>query len=357
LEPIEASMRIRSSRGNATISDVARSSGVSIATVSNVLNNGPKPVKEATRQRVLIAAKELSYHPNATARSLVNRRTHTLGIFFFVVDSMVVVTNNYASGILQGVLTATTELKYNLTFFTRPWAGTKQTAFAAFQDGRADGLVIVAPPSDSDILSDLIDIGLTMVVVAGTGRDIGIPCVDVDDALGATLATNHLISLGHKRIAHISGDPNMNSVPLRRSAFTSRLTEAAIEVRPEYMVTGQYNGSNAYEQTLSLLRFKNPPTAIFAGNDTIAMACMHAARDSGVSVPRDLSIVGFDDAPASALVHPPLTSVSQPLTEIGSLATNMLVDMIERPDVDRRGSLHLLKPSLVVRESTAPPST
>lgn len=338
----------------ATITDVAKESGVSIATVSNVLNNGHKPVRAETRQRVLNAARRLNYHPNAMAQGLVRRRMNTLGIFFGVVDSVVVMTNPYASAILQGVLTAASATGYNLTFFTAPWR-CAETSAVAFRDRRADGLLVIAPPTDSDILSGLSSLGLTLVTVSAPSEQYGIPSVDVDNSCGVRLAMAHLLGLGHRRIAHLTGNANMASVPPRREMFLATMAEAGAAVPPEYVLSCSYDAVTSYATTRRLLALPTPPTAIFAGNDAIAVTVLEAARDCGLSVPRDLSVIGFDDMPSSSMTRPALTTVRQPLLEIGEQAARLLVTRIE----DKSSELTplLLEPTLVVRESTGPVNT
>ncbi len=332
-----------------TITDVAKESGVSIATVSTVLNNGTKPVRAETRLRVQNAARRLNYHPNAMAQGLVRRRMNTLGIFFGVVDSPVVVSNPYASAILQGVLTAAADTSNNLTFFTAPWRCAEQSA-AAFRDRRADGLLLIAAPTDSDILSGLCSLGLTLVTIATPSEQFGIPSVDVDNELGARIATEHLLSLGHTRIAHLSGDANMASVPVRRDAFVRAMKNAGLVVPENCIQICRYDGSSSYEIARQMLLKPNRPTAIFAGNDAIAMTILDAARDLGISVPRDLSVIGFDDIVTASMTNPALTTLRQPLLEIGERAALLLVSRIQSPEAHQDSIM--IPPELVIREST-----
>lgn len=334
-----------------TITDVAKVSGVSIATVSNVLNNGSKPVRAETRVRVLNAARSLNYHPNAMAQGLVRRRMNTLGIFFGVVDSPVIVTNPYASAILQGVLTAAADTGNNLTFFTARWRGAEQSA-PAFRDRRADGLLLIAAPTDSDILAGLSSLGLTLVTISTPSEQYGIPSVDVDNVLGARMAVEHLLSLGHRKIAHLSGDLNMLSVPLRKESFIQSMLKAGICTPKEYMQACHFDGSSSYEATRILMSLPDPPTAIFASNDAIAITAMEAARDMGISIPNDLSIIGFDDIVTARMTIPSLTTIHQPFLEVGEKAARLLVERIQCPDASQ--SSILIPPFFVERDSTGP---
>lgn len=331
----------------ATIYDVAKASGVSLATVSNVINNGSRPVRPETRQRILDAIERLDYHPSAVARGLARQRTRTIGILFGVVESSAIVINAYSAAILQAVLAEAAETGYDVTHLTAPWRGAAES-LRAFRDGRTDGNVIVAPPFDSDILPALVSLGLPLVAVSAPPS--GVPSVDVDDAAGARLAMGHLLSLGHRRIAHICGPLNLPSALVRREGYALALREAGIALQEEYLVPGSYRPEEGYAATRRLLALPEPPTAIFAANDEIALGVLEAAREMGVSIPGRLSLVGVDDRPVSALLTPPLTTVRQPFEEIGRRATRLLVEAIGGASPAATAELFL--PHLVVRGST-----
>ncbi|MBC8101525.1 MAG: LacI family DNA-binding transcriptional regulator, partial [Cytophagales bacterium] len=221
-----------------TIREVAADCGVSTATVSNVLNNTPRPVHPRTRERVLEAARRLNYHPNAMARSLQGRRLHTIGVHFGTIEPEVI-TNPYASLILQGILTTAAQREYNVTLCTARWHGATRSA-AAFGDGRADGYIVVAPPLDSDVVSGLSDLGLSVVVISSQTATPGVPFVDVDNRAGLRLATEHLIELGHRKIAHMTGDRQQPSYEDRRLGYLDAMSAAGLPVPPEYLVTSWY---------------------------------------------------------------------------------------------------------------------
>lgn len=336
----------------ATIRDVARESGVSVATVSYVLNNGPRPVREQTRHRVQEAMRRLNYHPNAMARGLVSRRLFTLGVLFGP-DRLEAFTDPFAANLLQGALAAAHELGYNITLFTQPWRNAAQSA-PLFRDRRTDGVLLVAPMRNSDMVEGLSGLDLPLVVVSSSGDRPGVPYVDIDNAAGARLATEHLIGLGHERIGHISGDEHLSSVPIRRDAFCKAMRAAGREVRPEYQVSSTYTIGQSYEAIRRLLTLPEPPTALFAGNDMIGITTLAVARDLRIRVPEQLSVIGFDDVPSAALVTPPLTTINQPLARIGEVATRLLVCCIEKPET-RLPMAHLEEPTLIVRQSTAAP--
>ncbi|MCE7700249.1 MAG: LacI family transcriptional regulator, partial [Methanobacterium paludis] len=210
-----------------TIRDVARRSGVSVATVSYVLNNGPRPVRPETRQRVLDAMRELDYHPNAMARGLARRKMNTLGVLLPMVETTIV-TNPYASGILRGILQAAAGAGYNVTLFTERWRSARES-LGVFRDRRTDGLLLVAPPMDSDMLPALAGLDMPLAVISAPAGWSQTLSVDVDNMGGALQATEYLIALGHRRIAHITGHTNLASVPPRVEGYRRALCAAGIE--------------------------------------------------------------------------------------------------------------------------------
>ena len=337
----------------ATIYDVAKECGFSLATVSNVVNNGNRPVKPETRRRILEAVDKLGYHPNAVARRLARQRTHTLGILFGVVESSAIVINAYSAAILQAVLSEASESGYDVMHVTTRWQG-RETSIGHFRDGRTDGFLVVAPPTDSDLIPALASLPTPLVAVSWTSQSDGVPAVDVDDDYGAHLLMDHLLGLGHRRIAHITGHPNLLSAQIRQQVYLDRMQQAG-QVVGDLLRLGQYSADSGFEHASALLKLRNRPTAIFAANDEIAMGVLEAASHLGISVPTELSLVGVDDRPASTLIKPALTTLHQPFDELGRTATRLLIDRIEGREV--AAEVHLFKPRLVVRDSTAPPPT
>lgn len=335
----------------ATIHDVARECGVSVTTVSTVLNNAPRPVRAAVRARVIETAQRLNYHPSAVARGLVHRRTRTLGLLFSVVESAIV-TNHYAVGVLEGIFREAAERGYEIHLHTRPWEGEAVSA-ARIRAQRSDGILVVAPPIGSDIASSLHRLGAPLVVVSAPAGVGGVTTVDVDNRAGARLAAQHLLALGHRRIAHLMGDPAQASVCERRDAFRAALAEAGIELPDAAMVGASFDFDVAYATTRTLLVAAERPTALFVTTDSLALQALHAARDLGLRVPEDLSVIGFDDFPLAPYLAPPLTTVHHPLARVGAMAVALLIDRIEGREAPGRV---LLDPYLVVRGSTAPPA-
>ena len=336
-----------------TIKDVAKACNVSTATVSYVIN-GKNTLLPETREKIMRKMREMNYHPSAVARGLTNKRMNTVGILFDNVGSEIAVWHPYTSGILQGVVTAAAKAGYNVTLFTDLWRSADES-LPKLRDQRTDGIIIVAPPSDNDLLPSLASAGLKVVTISSDSGPFGIPSVDVDNAGGIRLAVGHLRALGHQKIAFLSGQTNMYSGAVRLAAFQKSLQAANLSVPPEYLVASSYeDNAAAYRQAQRLLSRPAPPTAIVAGNDQIAIAVLAAARDFGISVPAQLSVVGFDDISDAAMTRPALTTIRQPLTEIGMAATRRLLQMLSGEPVP--ADCCLIEPLLVVRETTAPPA-
>ena len=338
----------------ATIRDVARESGVSVGTVSNVLNNRNEPVRAETRQKVLSAARLLNYQPNAMARGLVRRKSGALGILFHTTAAAVAL-DPYTSALLQGILRAAAEARQALVLYPEPWRSVAASA-SLVGDRRVDGMLVIAPAADDATLAALTGLGFPLVFVSATvPTGTGAAAVDVDNEQGARLAAEHLLALGHRRMAHLRGDHHQASALQRESAFREALAGSGVALREEDVLSCTYQGTEGYDATRALLARPEgaAPTAIFAANDRLAVAALQAARDAGVEVPGRLSIVGFDDAPAASLTTPALTTIRQPLPQIGETAVRLLSQAIQGDGPAPAN--HLLAPELVVRGSTAPP--
>jgi DNA-binding LacI/PurR family transcriptional regulator len=340
-----------------TLQDVARRSGVSARAVSLVINGTSNKtrtrVSDATRQRILEAARELDYHPNIAARSLRQRRIQMIGVLFGRVSSAVV-SNPYASGVLQGVLAAASEADYDVALSSKKWEDAESSA-PRFRDGRVDGLIVVQPFTDGDMVPGLVERGLPVVVVSWReGLTPAVPSVDVDNAAGIRMAVRHLVALGHRRIAHIAGEANYASAYLRRQAFAEAMAEAGLPVPDGYIVQGSYRGGSAREAIEQVLSHPVRPTALVGANDGVAAAAMRAAQERGWRVPDDFSVVGFNDTSLAPYLQPPLTTLHEPLPEMGETALRLLVRVLEGEEVPTTPVR--IPPRLVVRGSTAPPN-
>ena len=339
-----------------TIRDVARVCGVSVATVSYVIN-GTRVLKQETRDRVQQAMEEMNYTPSAVARGLLSKRVHTLGVHCSVVQADQFITNPYAAGILSGILNRAQIEEFDVTLFTNRWQNV-QTSAPALCDGRTDGMIALAPPLHCDMIEGLAGLHLPLVAIASQPHD-GIATVDVDNFAGARMAARHLIELGHQRIGAILGNEDMASFAPRLRGFRAALNEANLEARAQDVVVSHFDGSLAFEQARQMLRQQQPrraprPTAICAGNDAIAIEIIEAARSMNLRVPDDLSIIGFDDLPMASVVRPNLTTIRQPLRAIGERAASLLIEQMRGQPPETTDFVHLLQPELVVRQSCAP---
>ncbi|WGD37716.1 LacI family DNA-binding transcriptional regulator [Lysinibacter sp. HNR] len=331
------------SPGRVTIGDVARLAGVSIPTVSKAIN-GRYGVAPATLKRVLSVVDELGYETSIVASSLRRQRTNVLGI-------LVAEFEPFSVELLKGASTASSEKGYELLAYSslsrgKSAIGWERRSLSRLAGTLIDGAIIVTPT----VLAPIESIPVVMID-PHTGQE-GSATINSDSFGGAQIATQHLIDLGHRNIAHIRGRGDLISARLREDGYRDALLRAGLQPRPENVRDGGYQFRQSAQATQELLTLTDRPTAIFAANDMSALGAMSAAQELGLTVPRDLSIVGFDDIPEARSSTPPLTTLVQPLQEIGVRAVHMLSDLLEGEDPPQPT---YLSARLVVRGSTAPP--
>jgi len=343
----------RKTRGGATIRDVARLAGVSTATVSYVLNDGPRAVREETRARVLEAMEILQYRPNYLARNLARKHSRTLGVFLHPVNETSLVTNPFLSAIFDGIARAATRWRYDLVLYTGLGTIIEEPPLRNFLDSRVDGLLLVAPRVNSSLVALLPESGLPFVVLSSRIDDPQVSFVTADNTGGAIHAVQHLISLGHRRIAHIAGHPSLVDALERIKGYRIALEGAGLPFDPELVAPGLFTQESGYQAAHLLLQQHPDITAIFAGNDNMAIGAIETLRESGLRVPDEVAIIGFDDISAASVVVPSLTTMRQPMAEIGERATDILIEQIESESLTP--SQIILPVELVVRQSTAPP--
>jgi len=340
------------SKKRASLRDVAARAGIGIASASAALNGSKSNtrVSEATRQKLAEIARELDYHPNAMARALTGQPTRTLGLLFGLERVTVGVANAFAFDVMRGIIATAAAERYNITLFTEPWHDSARSG-GPWRDGRTDGVLLLAVTSDSDVIPTLTSMGVPLVAISSAYKDPAVLSVDVDNEAGANLATTLLIDLGHRRIAHLPGDENLTSAAIRRKEFLAVCRNAGVRVPEEYVPSGTFEQVSGYERTRALLALIEPPTSIFAASDIIAIGAIQAAHDCGVAVPEQLSVIGFDDAPYAEFSTPPLTTIRQPLAEIGAAASRLLIDQLQ--GIPTTENCILYPPELIVRGSTA----
>ncbi len=323
-----------------TIHDVADAAGVSVATVSKVIN-ARYGVAKTTSQRVQAVIDQLGYESSLVARSMRSHKTHVIGI-------LVAEFEPFSTEILKGAATALADTDYELLAYTGArhsgGAGWERRYLSRLSGTLIDGALIVTPT--------VVDANAGVPVVAIDPHEgpLGPPTVDSDNLTGGLLATRHLLELGHRRIGFIGGRADLASSALREAGYRQALADAGIEVDPALISTGDYELDSSRGSAQELLSLADRPTAIFAANDISAIAAMETAREMGLDVPADVSIVGFDDIPEASATTPPLTTVHQPIKRMGAAGIEMLVRLIEGRAVE---SAHVRLPtSLVVRGTT-----
>ncbi|MEV4316234.1 LacI family DNA-binding transcriptional regulator [Actinocrispum sp. NPDC049592] len=323
-----------------TIRDVAARAGVSVATVSKVINHRYGVAAE-TNARVLAVIEELGYEASLVAQSLRNHRTNVIGILVADIEP-------FSTELLKGAADAIRETGYELVVYsaggrTGDNTGWERRYLSRLSGTLIDGAVLVTPT--------VVDVQYEAPIVAvdpHTGPS-SLLTVDSDNLHGGRLATEHLLSLGHRRIAMLTGRADLQSAQLRERGYRQALSDAGVPVDEKLVRIGDYDPEIATAAARDLLSTEDRPTAVFGANDLSAIATIEVARELGLRVPEDLSVVGFDNVPESAFCTPPLTTVDQPIRRMGKRAVEDLIKLIrgEQPD-----TMHVtLETKLVVRQS------
>ncbi|MEV4518219.1 LacI family DNA-binding transcriptional regulator [Dactylosporangium sp. NPDC049525] len=331
------------------MNDVARLAGVSHQTVSRVLNQHPS-VSPATRERVLEAVRQLNYRPNAMARGLAGRRSRVIGVVSF--DTIL-----YGpASTLLGIERAARAAGYGVSIVTLEQLDHSGmvAALEALADQSVAGVVVIAPQTAAAAALHSLPLGVAAVAVeSNVGGEI--PAISVDQVTGARLAVQHLLGLGHRKVWHLSGPRDWLETHGRIEGWRGTLEEAGLPAPP--LMTGDWSARSGYQAGLELAR-RGDVTAVFAGNDQMALGMMRAFHEHGIRVPDDVSIVGFDDIPEAEFLSPPLTTIRQDFDEVGRRCIAALLRAIEadlpegpdRPEPDPH-----VAPTLVLRRSTAAP--
>jgi LacI family transcriptional regulator len=334
--------------GRTTIREIAELAGVSIATVSRVVN-GREDVSPETRELVHRIVRERGYTTNRSARGLSGGRTGLIGATVPLVHAA------YFSFLLSGAAEALYEQDMRLVLCPTMHEHDREVSLLErLMQGTTDGAVIILPEESSEELELLLNHGYRFVVIDPLlPLNERIPAVSAAHTAGADQAMKHLLSLGHTRIAAITGPRAMKATSDRLRGYYAALAAAGIMPDPELEVEGNFEINGGVSGAAQLLDLAEPPTAIFAFNDNMAIGAMQTARARGIGVPDDLSIVGFDDLEEAEIVTPALTTIRQPLAEMGRIAVSLLIRLL---DNQRLEALHVeLGTRLVVRDSTAPP--
>ncbi|MGC5773085.1 LacI family DNA-binding transcriptional regulator [Paenibacillus pabuli] len=326
-----------------SIFDVAKKSGLSVVTVSRVLN-GAESVREKNRQKVLEAIKELDYRPSAAARSLARGKTGIVGL---IVTTLL---DSFFDAIVKELNEVLALHGYFLAVSVSTGIGSDETHYL-IQEDRVDGLILLSPMEEDNYIVELKRRNIPYVLIDNQKPENDAFSVTIDNYKGGYAATKHLLDLGHTSIAHLSGQDMFRSTRERRSGFLHALGEK--ELAPFDMITGDFEIDFGYDTCRQWLREGRLPSAVFAGDDNIALGVVNALMEEGIRVPEQVSIVGYDDQYISSKLHPHLTTVRQPADRIGVAAADMLLKRME--GTMKRGANVRIDPELIVRESTGSP--
>lgn len=333
-----------------TIADVALAAAVSVRTVSRVLNGSSK-VNAATREAVQAVIDRLGFSPSPRARALAVGRSYLIGMVHDDPNALVL------DPVQRGIVQCCTERGYELVVHPAKYgaAGLERAIVDFANRSRVDGLILLPPISElAAIPAALLEIGVPVTGLASVRVPTYPAMLVADERGGARQMAEHLLALGHRRIAMITGPRSRHSATERAQGFRAALHQAGVPLPPTYVREGDYGFDSGFAAGSSLISSAEPPTAIFAGNDIMAAGVLKAAGALGRSVPRDLSVAGFDGSVIAAMVSPALTTVERPLLSMAYDATSVLLDMIDKDSTDWSADLAATL-SLIARESTAAP--
>jgi len=332
-----------------SIKDIAKAAGVSHSTVSRALSDSPL-VSTETKERVQLLAQEMGYSPDAQARSLVEGRTRTIGV---VVTTM---TDPFIGGIVQAIETTAHDYGYSVILASSNDSSEREIAAAeTLQSKRVDGVIVTSSRVGVLHQGRLERLGVPVVLINSLVQHRGryTFSIGVDNRHGGFLATEHLLQQGHRRIAYVASPDDRSDSMERLAGYREALTGAGIDPDPSLLVQGTGRPGGGQRALPGLLALEDRPTAAFCYNDMTAIGLIHAAHAAGLSLPQDLAVVGFDDIVFAQYVHPALTTVAQPVGELGKGAMEMVLSLLPDGNADPDASTDRTLPGwLVVRDSS-----
>ena len=335
-------------KARVSIKDIAKAAGVSHSTVSRSLGNSTL-VNSETKERVQRFAREMGYTPNAAARSLVMGRTRTVGVV------VTTIADPFIAEVTQGIESTAYEHGYTVILASSNSDPSREiAAVEMLRSKRVDGVIVTSSRVGALYQEHLERIGVPVVLINNHSEQTGryTFSITVDNQHGGHLATLHLIGLGHRRIAYITAQVNHSSNMGRLAGYRQAVSEAGIQFDPALVVTGNGRVDGGEQSWPALTALADPPTAVFCYNDMTAIGLLRAAKSSGVIVPQDLSIVGFDNIPFASYVSPPLTTIAQPQFEMGQRAMKMALVLMTQAPSDVQTLDINIKGQLIVRESS-----
>ncbi|MFC7392759.1 LacI family DNA-binding transcriptional regulator [Scopulibacillus cellulosilyticus] len=325
------------------MSDVAKLANVSTATVSRVLSQ-PEKVSKDTREKVMKVIKELNYQPHIVARQFRTRETKT--ILVVVPD----ITDAFFSEVLRGIEHTAVNNGYQVILGDTENDPEREREYAnLLLQKQADGMVLLTARIDKEDLKKFSS-QFPMVLACEYIDGLDIPTVSIDNISSARKATEHLIELGHTKIAHITGPMNVVLSRDRLKGYQQALLSHDLKIDPAFIQEGDFSFESAYNQMLKLLAFENTPTAVFVFNDEMAIGAIKAVKDSGLNVPEDIAVVGFDNLKMSSVYEPNITTINQPKYEIGQKAMDLLLKLINGETLQKKK--FVLMDELIIRESS-----
>lgn len=330
-----------------TIKDIAKMCDVSCATISRVLNNKPD-VKPETRDMILKIIKENDYYPSILAKGIITKRNYTLGLVI-PYDISSIFINPFNSEVIRGILSQADVFGYHILIIS---GMNSNYIVTAYNEKRVEGFIILSPnANDAELFERLESLEIPYVATAKIPKPKYTNYVDVDNILGAFNAVNYLISLGHKRISMITGPKYLVSHKDRIEGYKQALLKHDLSFDSEYLKFGDNSIESGYNCAVQLMNPDNPPTAIFAAGDMMAIGAIQAIRNKGFKVPEDISVMGFDDIIFADYIDPPLTTIRQPANQKGAEAFKALVEYLDNRTPIKN---QILPVELVVRNSTSP---
>lgn len=338
-----------------TIKEVAKACGVSPATVSQVINNGGRPVNAKTRARVLETLRQMNYYPSAVARGMSSKRMNTLGIVL-PQGNQIFATDPYSGPIFDGILNTARNTHQNVMFFTGDAWSDASASLPIYCDGRSDGLLLVSSSIESDIVDSLLRAEVPFVLINTWHESPLASSVDIENVVASQELVRHLLEYGHRRVGIFYPSSVRRSYPAeRKEGYFAAMSEAGIVPDERWLVSVTYEEGSLEAGLETLLRLPTEvrPTALFLFTDWLAVRALEFLAQRGIRVPEDLSVVGFDDTRQSATTHPPLTTMRQPLEQIGKRAAEIVLEQIETGRL--LGIKELLPTELIRRGSVAPP--
>ncbi len=328
-----------------TIKDIAEKAKVSYASVSRALN-GKKGVSEETKTRILAIAEKMEYHPNELARGLVKKQTSTLGLL--IPD----ITNPFYPALARGVEEQATRRGYSVFLCNTNYDVKNELKYIrVLSEKRVDGLIVAPGSSEIELLEHQSGRGLPFIYVSNAPKITEHGFVVVDNVRGGFVATKYLIESGYESIGFIGGDEETIVGKERLEGFKDAFLSYGMEANQDHIKLCGYRQQSGYDLICEMIQNQNYPRAIFAVNDFIALGLLHGARKMGLAVPENIAIVGFDDIPFASMEEIQLTTIHQPQYEMGSMAVDLLLDLIEEDPQKARMKKITLEPELIIRET------